>query len=520
MTTTYTVTGFELNSTLDSTNTYEFSIELPDNVTSVSYVIDFPDDEFFPEVILSPDTIEAKLDGQEALGFFPNNIDDPFVLIGGLNWSGGETVFLGLYYEGNTEADDIDLLFPIGGAELPNGAADDLQSFLPFLLNDLGITDPDQIPDGTFSAATGAFAPGQDILLSSIAWDSIVDNPNVFNGTSAADSITLDPLNVESWEIFGFGGNDTLRGGLGDDTILGGFGFDSIEGGGGNDSLEGNGNADTLIGGDGNDTLIDDAGTDSLVGGDGNDRIISGSGADRIDGGDGNDFIRAGSNFGSSVDGVNGGAGNDTIFGDAGFDLLLGGEGDDVIDGGAQADNVFGDAGNDTILGGDGFDRLFGGAGNDSIDGQQGTDALFGSFGDDTLNGGDDRDRFFGGADNDVLNGDGGDDELLGGGGFDTLNGGTGDDRLLGNFNADTFVFEDGHGDDTIADFDEFNGFEKIDLSAIAGISGLADLNLGSDTEGAAVQSGADVVITTSSGNTILVQNVDLADLDASDFIF
>ena len=113
-----------------------------------------------------------------------------------------------------------------------------------------------------------------------------------------------------------------------------------------------------------------------------------------------------------------------------------------------------------------------------------------------------------------------GDDELLGNGGFDTLNGGLGDDRLLGNFNADTFVFEDGHGNDTIVDFDELNNFERIDLSAIADITGLADLNLASDTEGAAVQSGADVVITTSGGNTILLQNVLLADLDANDFIF
>ena len=172
------------------------------------------------------------------------------------------------------------------------------------------------------------------------------------------------------------------------------------------------------------------------------------------------------------------------------------------------------------MLGGGGFDRLFGGVGDDFIEGQQGTDALFGSFGDDTLNGGTERDRFFGGADDDILNGEEGDDELLGNGGFDTLNGGTGDDRLLGNFNADTFVFEDGHGNDTIADFDEFNQFEKIDLSAVTSINNLADLNLASDTEGAATQSGADVLITTSTGNTILVQNVLLADLDSNDFIF
>ncbi|MCH2076149.1 MAG: hypothetical protein MK180_04560 [Rhodobacteraceae bacterium] len=349
------------------------------------------------------------------------------------------------------------------------------------------------------------------------AFEAETFNDQVINGTAVGEDLKGS---FGDDQITANGGNDTVDGEFGDDTILGGFGFDSLMGGGGNDSIEGNGNADTLVGGDGNDTLVDDAGTDSLVGGDGNDRLISGSGADRIEGGEGDDFIRAGSNFGSSVDGVNGGAGNDTIFGDAGFDLLLGGDGEDSIDGGGQADNIFGDAGNDTLLGGGGFDRLFGGVGDDLIEGQQGTDALFGSFGDDTLNGGTERDRFFGGADDDILNGEEGDDELLGNGGFDTLNGGEGDDRLLGNFNADVFVFEDGHGNDTIADFDEFNQFEKIDLSAVTTVNSLADLNLASDTEGAATQSVADVLITTSTGNTILVQNVLLADLDSNDFIF
>lgn len=51
---------------------------------------------------------------------------------------------------------------------------------------------------------------------------------------------------------YGYGGNDTLRGGTGDDTLYGYVGNDTLYGGAGNDTLSGLGNV-TLSGGAGAD---------------------------------------------------------------------------------------------------------------------------------------------------------------------------------------------------------------------------------------------------------------------------
>ena len=93
-------------------------------------------------------------------------------------------------------------------------------------------------------------------------------------------------------------------------------------------------------------------------------------------------------------------------------------------------------------------------------------------------------------------------------------------DLIFGRFNADRFVFEFGHGNDTIADFNALNNFERIDFSGLSTINSLADLNLGSATLGAATQVGADVIIDTGGGNSISLTSVSLADLDGLDFVF
>ena len=71
-----------------------------------------------------------------------------------------------------------------------------------------------------------------------------------------------------------------------------------------------------------------------------------------------------------------------------------------------------------------------------------------------------------GGPGADTLEGNSGDDMLEGGAGADTMDGGIG---------FDTFIFDLGHGMDTITDFR--NGQDLIDISAF-GLSGLDDLAL------------------------------------------
>ena len=130
-----------------------------------------------------------------------------------------------------------------------------------------------------------------------------------------------------------------------------------------------------------------------------------------------------------------------------GFDLIRGGADDDLLYGGDRGDTLIGGIGNDTLNGDAGNDRLDGNDGDDRLDGGAGQDNLFGGDGADTLLGGADNDRIFAGE------------------GDDLIDGGTGNDTIFGSGGVDTFVFELGHGDDIIRDFDP-NG-EIIDLTAL-----------------------------------------------------
>lgn len=346
--------------------------------------------------------------------------------------------------------------------------------------------------------------------------NGLIGNVIVARGTVLENAI----LGSGNDTVIGNTAANDIHGGLGNDSLLGGAGFDTLEGGGGNDVVNGEGGADSLYGGDNNDLVIGGSGFDWLFGGTGNDTLVSGSEPDRAYGGSGDDVIRLGTNVGISVDGGFGEAGNDRIFGEGGYDVLRGGDDNDWLDGGDQADNLYGDAGDDTLIGGQGLDRLFGGTGNDLLEDDDGPGGFFGEDGDDTMNGGDDIGRYFGGSGNDLIRGFGGDDTISGNAGFDTIDAGSGNDSIRGNFNADTFVFEDGHGQDTIHDFEALNDLEKIDFSGLSTINSLADLDLGSAVNGAATQVGANVLIDSGGGNTILLVNVNIGDLDANDFIF
>ncbi|WP_287368390.1 VCBS domain-containing protein [Thauera sp.] len=207
--------------------------------------------------------------------------------------------------------------------------------------------------------------PGAQTKVLNADGDEVVVSLGTTGG-NVLDSVS----SVQAGIYYGFGGNDTITGGVNADTIYGGTGNDTINAGTGNDFIAGEIGDDTLHGGGGQDTIY---------GGDGVDNIswtntTAGTGV-TADGGDGNDYIDA------DTDDV----GNDTLAGGRGDDTIYGGGGDDRIEGGEDNDTLKGEEGDDTLLGGDGNDSLEGGNGNDSLSGGSGDDTIKAGLGVDTI---------------------------------------------------------------------------------------------------------------------------------------
>lgn len=349
-------------------------------------------------------------------------------------------------------------------------------------------------------------------------------------GGDGDDAIYLGGGEVRS-EVLRYGGGDgNIDAGAGNDTIAveTSFFVGSVQGGGGDDlitlavqpnerSLSGHSEA-TLYAGHGHDLVITTAvnayGDITIHTNSGNDTVIGGDIVHWIDGESGHDDLSGG----SRADTIIGGVGSDTIRGGGGDDSIVGGtfsdytiDSADTLLGGAGADTVHGHSGADRVEGGTGNDLLGGGFGDDLVFGQQGNDTLYGGLGDDTLWGGAGNDELAGGGDNDRLFGGFGDDTLYGGAGNDTLNGTEGDDRLTGLTGRDAFIFS--QGSDTATDFTI--GEDRVVLRAAVGIADFADLASSHLTD-----TGAGVLVTDESGNSLLLEGVALADLSASDFVF
>ena len=341
--------------------------------------------------------------------------------------------------------------------------------------------------------------------------------------------------------INGLGGSDVILGDAGNDDIDGGADRDIIHGGSGNDTIDGGADSDIIRGGSGNDSINGDAGNDLVLGGAGNDTIAGGEGNDTILGGTGDDSLTGGSGEDTFLFIEN--SGNDTI---TDFDVD-----DDIIDlsmlettitvytdltitdvsggvtishttlGGtitltgvsasqlnaahfdlpnpptdsittdendtvqrysnpvelSDGSNIYSDPANSTrIMANGGDDLILAGEGNDSIEGGAGNDTLLGEEGNDIIQGGADDDWLYGGSGN------------------------------------DTFVFEAGHGNDTIQDFTD--GEDLIDLSAFNDIDGFNDLTITND-DGTAV-----IDLSNDGGGEIRIEDFDIANLSADDFAF
>jgi Ca2+-binding RTX toxin-like protein len=193
-----------------------------------------------------------------------------------------------------------------------------------------------------------------------------------------------------------------------------------------------------------------------------------------------------------------GGDGQDTLRGASGggdFDFLYGNLGDDTFYVDTPADLVFeqsGEGANDTVFAnivGAGY-YLYANIETLILEGE--TPFGVGNSSDNTLIG------------NAIGN------YLLGGAGNDILNGGLGGDVLFGEVGADTFVFGVGTGGDVIGDFAA--GTDRIDLSAFFSSFAEAQANF--------IQNGNVGAINLGNGDLVVLHNVTMNQLAATDFIF
>lgn len=228
---------------------------------------------------------------------------------------------------GMNDGDDVlyggagnDRLFGgLGSNELYGGDGDDSLSSIDGYLRALG--DKDVLDGG---AGEGDLAFIQRFSNSDGSLNTIAETVD-FSLASTATGVTLsDGTEIRNIERV---------------TFQAGFGNDVIVGTNYNQGL----NTDELFGGGGNDTI------DGL---DGGDFIQGGAGSDTLFGGDGADYIETGDSdsLATDVDVAHGDAGNDTLFGyTIGQEVMYGDDGDDTLISAGPEDQLYGGNGDDQI---------------------------------------------------------------------------------------------------------------------------------------------------------------------------
>ncbi len=375
----------------------------------------------------------------------------------------------------------------------------------------------DGFGDDTIVGGEGGETTGDRIDGSALTTAVTVDFSGDEAGTLSDGTSTATFSEIEQVETGA--GDDTVLGDVGNDNVITGAGADTVLGGAGNDTFDTGADNDTVDGGTGNDTITTGDGDDTIVMGDGfgSDSVTGGEGAettgDTIDAtgmtgdvnvqlnGDGQGYVFAGSDFTSfdEIENINLGSGDDSVnalsFGGtanidtgAGNDSYSAGAGNDTANMGTGNDTVNFSTitGNDTFVGGENAgdrDRLVGDnltedvtvtfTGAEAGTVTDGTDTItFSEFeavntgsGDDTIIGNVGNDSVYTGAGNDTMSMGAGNDFVWAGAGNDTIDGGAGNDDLRGGDDRDTFVANDGFGDDTVVGGQGGDNYDTLDLS-------------------------------------------------------
>lgn len=270
----------------------------------------------------------------------------------------------------------------------------------------------------------------------------LFQNGYTASGNQAVIDVYLEKLSLALVEItyvtngadilIGKGGNDRIFGKGGGDMIFGGSGEDALNGDGGSDELYGGPDDDVIYGGFGSDIISGDEGADSLYGQAGDDFIFSDAVDFLVDGGIGHDVLSLeSSSYGLWIS-IAGGYvfSNNWSMKIDNFEEITG----------SMASDYFIIANSDV--------SLYGGGGGDifqcdlgewvQVFGGVGADAFYIYFVENSLfSGGDDDDFFFSWSGNNIYSGGAGDDSF----------------SLL-NDEVDTFLFDQGDGDDFIKGFD------------------------------------------------------------------